>query len=196
MSSDSQSNSSKISPSGPSTASGLVRVTRSYLTLPSFGHLRRGKPPAAAARLVRVPPGGVAEWRRLYAEIGAPYHWHDRDEWTDVKLGQHLARADVRAFRVQALLRKAPLDSAGFLELETHSDGTVEVVYLGLQERAQGIGLGRWLVAEACDEARRMGADSVWLHTCTLDGPAALPNYLARGFTVTRTEDYETRLSP
>jgi hypothetical protein len=27
----------------------------------------------------------------------------------------------------------------------------------------------------------------VWLHTCTLDSPAALPNYLARGFEVVRT---------
>ncbi len=31
----------------------------------------------------------------------------------------------------------------------------------------------------------------VWLHTCTLDHPNALPNYLARGFTPYRTETYE-----
>jgi len=35
-----------------------------------------------------------------------------------------------------------------------------------------------------------MGATRVWLHTCTLDGPAALPNYLARGFVATRRETY------
>ena len=35
----------------------------------------------------------------------------------------------------------------------------------------------------------------MWLHTCTLDSPAALPNYLAGGFDPVRTETYETELS-
>lgn len=39
-----------------------------------------------------------------------------------------------------------------------------------------------------------MGANRLWLHTCTLDGPAALPNYRARGFVPFRTEHYETEL--
>lgn len=193
MSSDSRSNQPAGGPPGPRLPRS-VRVTRTYLALSSFGHLRRGPAPVSSARLVRIPPGATAEWRRLYADIGGKYHWHDRDAWSDAKLAEHLAREDVRCFRVQALLPGAPLNAAGFLELETHSDGTVEVVYLGLHERAQGVGLGRWLVGQAVDEARRMGASSVWLHTCTLDGPAALPNYLARGFTITRTEEYDARI--
>jgi hypothetical protein len=31
----------------------------------------------------------------------------------------------------------------------------------------------------------------VWLHTCTLDSPHALPNYLARGFREFRKEIYQ-----
>jgi len=31
----------------------------------------------------------------------------------------------------------------------------------------------------------------VWLHTCTLDHPHALANYMARGFVPYRTEHYE-----
>jgi len=31
------------------------------------------------------------------------------------------------------------------------------------------------------------GAQRVWLHTCTLDGPHAIANYLARGFTPYKT---------
>jgi hypothetical protein len=34
----------------------------------------------------------------------------------------------------------------------------------------------------------------VWVHTCTLDGPAALANYQARGMTVYRTEDAEVEV--
>ncbi len=194
MSSDSKYNHSALVPASLPADGVPVRVTRTYLALPGFGFLRRGAPPTVPARLVRLAPDAVTEWRRLYAEIGGPYHWYDRDAWTDARLAEHLASPDVRAFRVQALLPDAPLDSAGFLELESHRDGSVEVVYLGLAAAAQGRGLGRWLVATAVDEARRMNAASVWLHTCTLDGPAALPNYLARGFTVTRTEEYETRI--
>ena len=193
-SSDRQYNKSAIVPVSPPSVGTLTRVRRTHLALPGFGYLRRGAAPAVPARLVRLAPDAVAEWRRLYADIGGPYHWHDRDVWTDAQLAAHLSSPEVRAFRVQALLPGAPLDTAGFLELESHSDGSVEVVYLGLARAAQGQGLGRWLVAEAVDEARRMDAANVWLHTCTLDGPAALPNYLARGFTVMRTEEYETRI--
>jgi len=34
------------------------------------------------------------------------------------------------------------------------------------------------------------GAESVWLHTCTPDDPAAMPNYLKRGFRPFKTEVY------
>jgi hypothetical protein len=33
------------------------------------------------------------------------------------------------------------------------------------------------------------GARRVWLHTCTLDGPASLAHYRARGFAVYREEE-------
>jgi hypothetical protein len=33
-----------------------------------------------------------------------------------------------------------------------------------------------------------MGASRVWLHTCTLDSPRALPAYQARGFVPFRSE--------
>jgi hypothetical protein len=39
-------------------------------------------------------------------------------------------------------------------------------------------------------EAWRFGAARVWLHTCTLDSPRALPNYLARGFQAFKEEWY------
>jgi hypothetical protein len=32
------------------------------------------------------------------------------------------------------------------------------------------------------------------LNTCTLDAPQALPNYLARGFTITREERYSVEV--
>jgi GNAT superfamily N-acetyltransferase len=63
-------------------------------------------------------------------------------------------------------------------------------VYFGLVRAAQGAGLGRALLTHAVREAWAMDARRVWLHTCTLDAPTALPNYLARGFRVTGEERY------
>ena len=67
----------------------------------------------------------------------------------------------------------------------------MEIAYFGLTSAAQGQGLGRWLLGRAIDAAWTAGAEALWLHTCTLDHPAALPNYRARGFVPVAEEVYE-----
>ena len=58
----------------------------------------------------------------------------------------------------------------------------VEVAYFGLLPRFIGQGLGGHLLTAAVERAWQRGAKRVWLHTCDLDHPAALPHYQARGF--------------
>jgi GNAT superfamily N-acetyltransferase len=171
-----------------------VTVTRTHLTLASPTTLVPGRG-AAAARLVHIAPCPVEQWRALYRQIGAPWQWHDRDRWDQSRMQAHLERDDVRIYHVAddpVGHGSAPL---GFLELERHADGSVEIAYLGLDRRAFGRGLGGWLVTEAARTAFAWGATRVWLHTCTLDSPAALPNYLARGFSIEKTETYTADLS-
>ena len=79
---------------------------------------------------------------------------------------------------------------AGYFELQRHADGAVEIVYFGLLPEFCGRGLGKYLLGEAVACARRLGGPRVWLHTCDMDGAAALPNYLARGFEPFKTETY------
>ena len=45
-----------------------------------------------------------------------------------------------------------------------------------------------WLLTRAVEIAWEGGARRVWLHTCTEDHDAALPNYEKRGFELYRTE--------
>ncbi|WP_411278978.1 GNAT family N-acetyltransferase [Gemmatimonas sp.] len=149
-----------------------------------------GQPPDVPAALERIDPCSVETWRGLYRQIGAPWHWHDRDAWEHHAIASHLARQDVQIFRVIAEFGAEWTDPTGFLELERHMDGSVEIAYIGLDQRVLGRRLGAWLVSEAVRTAFAWGATRVWLHTCTLDAPAALPNYLARGFCVTRAETY------
>ena len=171
---------------GP-TADADTLVTRTYLSLREPAQYRPGATPRREASLRPLAGSGTMEWRALYRRVGAPWHWHDRDQWSDAQLGAYLARADVASYAIDA----PPVSDAGLLELCSQEDGSVEIVYLGLVAEVHGHGLGAWLLGEAVQRAWARGATRVWLHTCTLDGPAALPNYLARGFTVDRTETYE-----
>ena len=84
-------------------------------------------------------------------------------------------------------VRGAP---AGYFELRRDDEADVEIAYFGLLHQFLGRGLGAHLLTEAVERAWAIGATRVWLHTCSLDHPAALPNYVKRGFTAYRTEEY------
>ena len=59
-----------------------------------------------------------------------------------------------------------------------------------------GTSLGGAMLTKAASEAWSVGANRVWLHTCTLDSPRALPNYKARGFKETgRVERYVVQVA-
>ncbi len=73
---------------------------------------------------------------------------------------------------------------AGYLELDAHPTGDVEVAYFGLLPRFVGQGVGGHLLALGVGAAWETGAARVWAHTCSLDGPHALANYEARGFRI------------
>lgn len=175
-----------------------IDVIRRYLELPREAALIPARTPAAAVQLTPLIECDVPTWRRLYHQVGYPWHWHDRDAWSDDQLAAHLARPSVRLYTVQYAAPDAPqhpAPPAGFVELERGMDDAVEIVYLGLAPHAVGQGLGGWLVTAAARAAFAWGASRVWLHTCTLDHPAALPNYRKRGFILQRTETYETTLT-
>lgn len=163
-----------------------LEVVRTYLTMDSPADLRASAVAALQLELVENSRCTVAEYRRLYQEVGAAWHWHDREQWSDAALAEYLIRDDVHVW-VARLGRRI----AGFFELREDDEAGVEIVYLGLTRPFFGQGLGGALLTRAAEEAWRLGARRVWLHTCTLDAPQALPNYLARGFRVERTEKYE-----
>src|SRR5918995_1859877 len=79
----------------------------------------------------------------------------------------------------------------GYFELRAHQDDSVEIAYFGLLPDFIGRGWGKYLLTRAVQSAWQQGPRRVWLHTCTLDHPAALPNYLKRGFRPVRQEVYE-----
>ena len=164
----------------------VVGVVRTYLELRDPAQFRPAAPLPPMARVVERPSCSPSEYRRLYAAVGGPWHWRDRLAWDDATLAAHLASPDIAVFE---LLVEG--DSAGYFELRRSGAGEVEIAYFGLVPGYIGRGLGGALLSEAVHEAWRFGGARVWLHTCTLDSPHALPNYKARGFTPYRVEQYE-----
>lgn len=160
-------------------------VTRTYLELRSPEELRPVALPDPAPRLECVGECQPSFYRYLYTEVGRAFHWVDRLGWTDAEIQRHLARPGLSLWLLT--WEGAP---AGWFELARQDDGSIEIAYFGLLPDYIGRGWGKHLLAEAVRTAWAEHPTRVWLHTCTLDHPAALPNYLARGFRVVRREEY------
>jgi GNAT superfamily N-acetyltransferase len=138
---------------------------------------------------VRVEPRDpcdVARYRRLYRDVGQMWYWHERLKWTDQELEAHLTDPNVGVWELLV-----DDESAGYFELYRHAAADVEISYFGLLPKFIGRGLGGMLLERAVREAWAFGAGRVWLHTCTLDSPNALPGYQARGFRPFKTEKLE-----
>jgi GNAT superfamily N-acetyltransferase len=130
-------------------------------------------------------PISPAEYLELYALVGDLWLWRDRLVWTEEELERYLASPEVHVW-------SAHVDgaTAGYFELRRRPDRSVEVMYFGLAPSFIGRGFGGWLLTRAAHEAFALGATRIVLNTCTLDAPQALPNYLARGFTIVSEDQY------
>ena len=163
-----------------------MRVTRTYLELRRPGDFRPATGGADLAAAL-VPEPTPALYRHLYRTVGEAYHWRDRWDWTDDEIRTHLAHPEITLY-----VARGGGTVHGWYELRrVPGDGSVEIAYLGLLPASVGGGLGKQLLSCAVRDAWAHGASRVWVHTCTLDHPHALPNYRARGFTEYRTETYE-----
>jgi GNAT superfamily N-acetyltransferase len=117
--------------------------------------------------------------RELYRRVGGAYHWVDSLSWTDERWAGYAARIETHLVELDGRI-------AGYWELELDSAESAKIALFGLLEEFQGMGLGGHALAAALTRAREL-RPRVWLTTCTLDGPYALPNYRARGMRAFRT---------
>jgi GNAT superfamily N-acetyltransferase len=166
-----------------------LQVTRTYLELSSPDDLRPVVPPSPAPRIERLGQCPASFYRYLYAEVGRAFRWTDRLAWSDETIRAHLATPGLSLW-----LLSWEGGPGGYFELKPHPDGSVEIAYFGLLPEYIGRGWGKYLLSEAVREAWRVRPTRVWLHTCTLDHPAALPNYLERGFRAVREESYTVEI--
>ncbi len=116
-------------------------------------------------------------YRTLFRRIGESYLWASRLELSDIALEAILWDPRVEVYRVVA-----DDDEAGIVELDFRVPGECEVTYFGVTSRWIGSGLGRWMMHRAIEAAWSKPIARFWVHTCSLDHPAALPFYRKSGF--------------
>jgi GNAT superfamily N-acetyltransferase len=135
----------------------------------------RPAPDAHGLQLVRWPVVDPAKYRTLFARVGGPWLWYSRLAMGDAALLREVAE-------VHAIVDRHRIE-VGLLELDFRTPGQCLIRFLGLVPELAGRGLGKWLFAQTLALAWRPGVERVYVNTCTLDHPAALPSYLAAGFT-------------
>jgi len=168
----------------------VVRVTHLEMLSPEALVPARRVPPDTVLLRAEVPSPELG--RFLYTAVGGKWFWRERLSWSYRRWMEWLSRPEVETW--MACQRGTP---AGYFELEAQP-GAVQITYFGLLPSFIGQGLGGFLLTRAVERGWRIGPGSrpgrVWVHTCDLDHPGALPNYLARGFRIFREEEHTVDL--
>lgn len=169
----------------------MTRVTRWHLVMDAPEALRPARVPGREVSIARVLEPTPEYARFLYTAVGWPWQWVDRLPWSHAEWRAVQSRPGHELWVMAA--GGAP---AGFFELDRREDGDTEIVLFGLLPQFIGQGLGGHLLVEAVGRAWAEGTRRVVLNTCSLDHPNALDAYLARGFRLERTEEFDKQLPP
>ena len=137
------------------------------------------KPPVDGLSIEHLEAPSADEYRALYRSVGRDYHWADRLLMPDDQL-----RAILQDDAVEIHLLRVGGQPAGYSELDRRTAGQIELAYFGLFPEFTGRGLGRYFLAWTLQKAWSYRPKRVWVHTCDLDHPAALPMYLKTGFRI------------
>ena len=161
----------------------LVTVTYLEMVSPELLKPRHSVDPRFSVR-----EATVKQWeynKFLYLLVGRDWSWVDKQKWSERQWNDYAESDSLRTF-------VAYYDGsvAGYYELRRDDTQGAEIAIFGLAPKFIGRGFGGALLTHALEEAWRMKPSRVWLHTCSLDHPAALHNYQARGLQVYKVETH------
>jgi GNAT superfamily N-acetyltransferase len=159
-----------------------VDVTVYYLEMRTPSP-RTVPPPREGLTVVQAKRPTLAFYRFLYRTVGQDYHWSSRGKLPDADLARVLA--DPRNELYVLYDNGTP---AGFAELDRPPGNEVEIAQFGLMPEFIGQGLGKYFLGWVLEKAWSYHPSRVWLHTCTLDHPAAVPNYQKAGLVIYRQQ--------
>ena len=163
-------------------------TTTTWLEMLENPHLHVPRPVGHYALMaVKSPP--LHYYRYLYGTVGRDYVWVDRLRLSDRELADIIHDEAVELYVTYA--EGAP---AGYIELDFRPAPQAELAYFGLMPEFTGRGLGKFMLAQAIELAWEKPINRLFVHTCTMDHPAALPLYQKCGFVPYAQEETEVEL--
>ena len=160
-------------------------IIRSYLHITSKDHLVESSCKEKNLKILLEKKPTIDLCKFFYKEVGKDFFWRDRLKWSDQDWLDYINND---FFKLYILKYNNKL--AGYYELlydpRTFS---MEISYFGIFKEFYGKGIGGYLLTNAILTSFNQKVNKVWVHTCTLDHPNALKNYLARGMKVFNTEE-------
>ena len=138
--------------------------------------------------LERVKSPELDWYRQLFRSVGEDWLWFSRLRLDDAQLGAIIHDPDVHVHALTAPSPTGGVVEAGIMELDFRTAGQCEIAFFGLKSDFVGQGLGRDMMNAAIERAWRQPIDRLWVHTCSLDHPAALAFYRRSGFRVYRQQ--------
>lgn len=128
--------------------------------------------------LIRRVKAPELDWyRKLFREIGEPWLWFSRLRMSDDDLRAILHNPEVEIFALTHDGR-----DIGLAEYDARHLPEIELSFFGITSGFVGKGAGRALLGASLPIIWQRRPQRIWLHTCTLDHPAALSFYRKAGF--------------
>lgn len=132
---------------------------------------------ASAVKLREIKNPNLNWYRDVFRRAGERWLWWSRLDMTDAQLS-----AVLKASTTELFIAESEGTEVGMAELDRSRPGQVEIAFFGLYAEALGKGWGQPFMEALLDRAWNSSTSRVWVHTCTLDSPVALPFYVKCGF--------------
>ena len=162
----------------------VIHVERNFLEIRDVKNLKINPKKKIKFLVKKINPDFQLN-KFFYKQVGKKHRWLDRLNWSDEKWINYISNKNLDTYIISD-----SKNLVGFFELlnNPHLSET-EISYFGLLEEYIGRGIGGYALSVAIRKSFEKDIKRVWLHTCTLDHPNALKNYIARGMTVFKKEN-------
>mgnify|MGYP001296773000 FL=1 len=162
----------------------MIPVQRNFLELKDLKNLKTNSINEKKYLVKKIKPDFQLN-KFFYKQVGKKHRWIDRLSWSDGKWINYISNKNLETYIISE-----SDELAGFFELLYNPElKETEISYFGLLEEYIGKGIGGYALSVAIKKSFEKNIKRVWLHTCTLDHPNALKNYIARGMTVFKKEN-------
>ena len=162
----------------------MIHVERNFLEIKDLRNLKENINMENNFLIKKIKPDFQLN-KFFYKQGGKKHRWIDRLIWSDEKWMTYISNRNLETYVISKYD-----ELVGFFELLYNPElKETEISYFGLLEEYIGKGIGGFALSSAIRKAFEKNINRVWLHTCTLDHPNALKNYIARGMTVFKKEN-------